>query len=190
MIEGGLYGPYIDIQKGKGKPVTDFHQLFHQYYNLVYSIAYQVTKDASLAEDVLQETFWKAYQKECALKDPLKMKAWLSTIARNTAIDYIRKHKKEILLEEEQVPKLLYMQRDHTSDVEQELEKAWVEETVKGHMKKLSPKLQEVFQLNYYDQLQEKEIAQKLHLSKSAVKSRLHRAKKEIGPATKLSLMV
>jgi len=50
-----------------------------------------ITNDHYLAQDVVQETFAKAFNQLHRLKDPEKTGAWLGTIATTTAIDIIRK---------------------------------------------------------------------------------------------------
>ncbi|KGX86337.1 RNA polymerase sigma factor [Pontibacillus litoralis] len=158
----------------------DFHDLYREHYNTVYFTALKIIKDHGLAEDVLQESFLKAYHHLGEIKDEVKTAAWLRTITSRTAIDVLRREKKEVLLPTDEVPMPIQRDLSHVSEVELAYEQKLLEDKIKRKVKALSPKLRMVFQLNYYEQLKEKEIAHKLHLSPAAVKSRLHRAKKSI----------
>ncbi|UOQ44505.1 RNA polymerase sigma factor [Halobacillus salinarum] len=153
-----------------------FEDIYETYYARVFQAAISVTKDHGIAEDVLQEAFLKAYQKLHRIEDNKKVQAWLVTITKRTAIDFLRKEKKVTLLpiEEEILP---FEKRAESSTVEKQLEVNDLNEGIKTKVNTLSPKLKKVFQLKYYNELQEKEIASKLQLSDSCVKSRLYRAR-------------
>ncbi|CDQ21448.1 RNA polymerase sigma-70 factor, ECF subfamily [Halobacillus karajensis] len=149
--------------------------MYKQYYHRVFYTALKVTKNPCSAEDILQETFIKAYDKLEEIKDENKVGAWLSTIAHRKAIDLIRKEKRAVLLPIEEIPPSRTV--EECSDVECICEQRCLEEDIKKRTLMLSPKLRAVFQLSYYKQLQEKEIAYNLKISPAAVKSRLHRAR-------------
>ena len=71
-----------------------FLHLYQENCSLVYTIALRILRDKSLAEDALQEAFvkiWRsALQFDAALGTP---QSWISTIARNVALDLIRKRR-------------------------------------------------------------------------------------------------
>ncbi|MGI8316335.1 RNA polymerase sigma factor [Halobacillus mangrovi] len=155
----------------------DFTDLYNQHYHRVYYAAVKVTKDPAKAEDVLQETFIKAYEKLGEVQEERKLGAWLSTIASRKAIDTLRKDKKLVMLPIDELHSLHSSSNFDSSDVEAEFNRIDLEERMKKKVSTLAPKLRVVFQLSYYQQLNEKEIASKLNVTSSAVKSRLHRAR-------------
>ena len=63
--------------------------MIDQYDKLIFSICYKLTGDYFMAEDLMQETFLTAYQKYNTF-DGNNEKAWLSRIAANKSIDYLR----------------------------------------------------------------------------------------------------
>jgi RNA polymerase sigma factor (sigma-70 family) len=153
-----------------------FQAIYEQYYDRIYQISYFMTRDTYLAEDILQETFMKAYKKIHQITDERKMGAWLSTIASRTAIDVIRKERKwcNISVEEN----LLHLNVCGTvSHVEQEVEMNMIKEKMKREIYRLKPEYRQVFVLKYHLGLKEEEITHRLHLNKGTVKSRLYRAK-------------
>lgn len=155
----------------------NFHDMYERYYHRVYYAALKVTKNPCSAEDILQETFMKAFDKLHEVKDETKVGAWLSTIAHRKAIDFLRKDKRMVFLPLEELPIPKTKVPCVSSEVETICVRNYMEEGIKKRISTLSPKLRPVFQLNYYKQMQEKEIARELSISPSAVKSRLHRAR-------------
>lgn len=67
--------------------------LVDRYIKDVYRFAVQLTHDASIAEDVAQESFVKAWKHIRSYRQNSNFKTWIFTITRNTAIDWLRKQK-------------------------------------------------------------------------------------------------
>ena len=65
------------------------------YMNSLYYLALKFTRDESRANDLLQETYFKAFKNYKSFKENTNMKAWLSRILTNTFINNYRKSKKE-----------------------------------------------------------------------------------------------
>ncbi len=72
-----------------------FERLVRDHQQMVYAVALSHCKDATAAEDVAQEAFLKAYRSMDGLKHPSQLKTWLYSIARFTAIDWLRRRKRE-----------------------------------------------------------------------------------------------
>jgi len=75
-----------------------FERLVREHQHLVYCVALSYTKDPSSAEDVAQEAFLKAYRSVDEMRDPARLKTWLYSIARFTAIDWLRRRQREPVL--------------------------------------------------------------------------------------------
>lgn len=73
--------------------VTALRHLFERYLKPAYGFAYRLVGNAHDAEDVVQETFIKAWRKLGGYRPEYAFKTWLFAIARNTAIDLLRKKK-------------------------------------------------------------------------------------------------
>ena len=74
------------------------HEAFGELYSYSCQAAYMVIvtmirDDKETAEDLLQDTFIKVYQRLDQLEKPEKFRAWVKQIARNTALDYLKKSK-------------------------------------------------------------------------------------------------
>ncbi len=73
--------------------MDDFGQIFAQYRSRIYRYLCHLVHDADLAEDLVQETFLKAYRALSQKSRPENMSAWLYAIATNTAFSALRRRK-------------------------------------------------------------------------------------------------
>ena len=69
-------------------------QFVQQHLRRIFLLIYRIVGNVDDAQDLTQETFIKALQRKSQLKDLDKRAGWLSRIAANTAIDYLRRKKK------------------------------------------------------------------------------------------------
>jgi RNA polymerase sigma-70 factor (ECF subfamily) len=77
-----------------------FHEVYQQFRSLLYVIILSIVKHEPTAEDLLQDTFLKIYQKVSTLKDPDKFQAWASMIAKHTALNELKRKKEEVWQEQ------------------------------------------------------------------------------------------
>lgn len=78
----------------RGDQEAAFRRLVRQHGKLVHAVSYQLLKDRARAEDVMQETFLKAYETIDTLHDPKRLGSWLKSIAWNKSIDILRAEKR------------------------------------------------------------------------------------------------
>lgn len=149
--------------------------IYKLFYKRVFHEAYFVTKDLHLAQDILQETFIKAFIQLDSLQDEDKMGRWLSTIATRTAIDYLRKENKNRREEyDEALTKSTEIELIIT--VEDIVEDNLIVEEIANKIMELKKEYREILILKYIHELKQKEIAELTDLNVGTVKSRLHRA--------------
>lgn len=170
-----------------------FTELTKRHLNGVYTFALRFAGGEQEAEDIAQETFVKAW-KALARYDSRasKFKTWLLRIARNTAIDFLRK-KKHIPLsqfEHEGVNVLVETVSDESYSPEELLAKAGDSAEVAKALGQLSPAQREILLLYYTNNVTFEEIGAMLGESPNTVKSRHRRALKALaqqlqGPGTK-----
>jgi RNA polymerase sigma-70 factor (ECF subfamily) len=72
--------------------VTEFETAFRQYYGDVYRFVYRLCGDGRLAEEMTQETFFKAFKKRQGFQEKCSIKTWLFQIAKNALYTYYRKN--------------------------------------------------------------------------------------------------
>jgi len=159
----------------------EFRLIYDLFYDRVYRDAYFVIKDRYLAQDIVQDTFVKAYKHISNLESREKLGAWLSTIATRTAIDLIRKQNTwNGIPTEDLALDNMHSKQEIASSVEMIVEDGLIQEALIVKISELKPEYREVIVLKYIHELKDKEIAQWTDLKEGTVKSRIHRAKKEI----------
>lgn len=136
--------------------------------NMVYAIIYGYVENHSQTEDLCQETYLKAFSNQNNLKDESKTKSWLCTIARNTAIDWLRKRKEKVNLE---MNSMSVEKKTPETNVEKEERIAFVNRIL-GELK---PADREIIIMRYLGDMSYKEIASALKMSVSAVGEKLSR---------------
>ncbi|MEO9894713.1 RNA polymerase sigma factor [Aurantibacter sp.] len=145
-------------------------KLYKQYCDAMYYVAFGFLKNSDDAEDVVQESFIKAFQKIEQYSGEVSFGAWLKKIVVNRSLDFI-KNKKEIRVE---------MNESHLSIVENDdwsVPEATTVQEVKLKMDKLPEKYKYVVRLFLVEGYDHSEIAEILNLSESACRTRLLRGK-------------
>lgn len=159
----------------------DFHHLYSMYSKRLYFTAFKIVKDHYMAEDVVQETFLKAYKKSETIGDKSKISAWLNAIAARTAIDFLRSEKRKnwLVSDHSLIESVLY-ESNSQNVTEVEVVRHLFEEEVQASMDGLSKEYREVLVLKIDHGLKEREIAHYLQLKATTVKNRLYRARKQL----------
>lgn len=159
----------------------DFNELYKQHSKRLCHIAFQITKDNYLAEDVVQETFIKAFKKADSIENTDKIGSWLSAIAARTAIDCLRtENRKNWLPTDQSVMEQIFGNEGQNQCVENEVEMILFKEEIQLLLVKLTVEYQEVLILKVRFGLKEEEIASRLNLKSGTVKTRLHRARRQL----------
>lgn len=78
----------------KGGALVGFEQIYHLYFRDVYAFMLSLSRDETIAEEITQETFFKALQSIEQYKGKCKMNVWLCQIAKNTYFTYLDKQKR------------------------------------------------------------------------------------------------
>ena len=73
--------------------MTDFQEVYDLYFRDVYRYALSLCQNESMAEEITQETFYKALNKLDSFDGKCKITVWLCQIAKNTYISHCRKYK-------------------------------------------------------------------------------------------------
>ncbi|NBX11955.1 MAG: sigma-70 family RNA polymerase sigma factor, partial [Chitinophagaceae bacterium] len=152
-------------------------ELFLRYGHLIYGVFLKYTKDKYTAEDLLMELFAKLPQL-LIHHDIQQLKPWLHTVARNEALQFIRKSKKQtgISLDENSMDHVIGSKSDETQE-----EILWKEQQLnllEKVMEQLKPVQKECIRLFFIEQLSYEEIMNKTQLSFKEVKSHLQNGKR------------
>jgi RNA polymerase sigma-70 factor (ECF subfamily) len=150
--------------------------IFKLFYGKMMVVCMRYTNDRDTAQEVLQEGFMKVFEKLGAFDHKGSFEGWVRRIVANTAIDAIRRSKKNPILTDND--------NDFKIGGENPMEK---QETIElGELKaemameaiqKLSPAYRTVFNLYVLEEYSHKEIAEMLGISEGTSKSNLAKAK-------------
>ncbi len=153
-----------------------FVTLYDRYKGAVYAYCAKMLLDRAAAEDLLQETFARAYEHRDRLLNSTSFKAWLFTIARNQCLNALRKRGREVPFAPEAPEPVGRAGTPFTH-----LLKSEQAELVSRALADLSPSYREVVVLREYQNLSYDEIAAVTKTTVSSVKSRLFKARRRIG---------
>lgn len=160
-----------------GGDTAAFRQLFERYQVPIYSYLFSLTRNGSIAEDLTQETFLRVFRNRQSYTREARFTTWLWTIARNAAIDHLRK-RKEIALGEEIDETTMGDPRGlEPSDAETLLVQKADQQAIADCLSRLPDSQREALAMRIFSELDYREIAETLQSTVPAVKSVLHRGK-------------
>ncbi len=152
--------------------------LFREYLKPLYNFVYWYVGDRQEAEDIAQETFFRAWRNLKKFDQRKNFKTWIFAIAKNAAIDFLKKKKAVPFRDfenEEGDNVLAETMEDPTPLPDELLERADAADVLKSALEKLSAKYRTVLLLYYSSQLTFAEIAEVLGEPLNTVKSRYRR---------------
>ncbi len=155
-----------------------FTKLVETYQNPVYNMCYRMLGEAGAAEDAAQETFWRVHQNIKRYDSQRSLITWILSIAAHYCIDQQRKNRIQIF-ELDEFPDF-DLSDPSLPTPEHQLGSNEEDAALHNLINILQPIDRAAVILKYWYECSEEEISQMLNLSISAVKSRLHRARKQL----------
>ena len=150
-------------------------KLYDTYGGALYGIVLRIVKEEEAAQEILQDTFTKAWQKGHTFNPKLgRLYTWLLRIARNASINYINSKSFRMGQKIHGAENLVHIS-DHSRDASQaELF------DLKGNVLKLESKYQEVIQKIYFEGYTHRDLSDELGLPLGTIKSRIKIALREL----------
>src|SRR5204862_5464639 len=167
-----LSGSSLTLNTAQG-----FEDLYRNTFPRVYAYVASMLRDRSAAEDVTALAFERAYRKRGRFSARRgSAEAWVFGIARNAALDELRKLKRRARLESDPVDVW-------AAGPDEEAERTFERDEVRAALASLDPRDRDLVALKFAGGLSNAEIARVLHISESNVGSRLHRAVEKLRKA-------
>lgn len=160
-----------------------FARLVEQYQTPVFNLCYRMLGEPESAEDAAQESFLRAYQNLTRYDRQRPFATWLLSIAAHYCIDRLRKKRFVIFsmdVEGENDEAPMELPDPGAINPEQEVVRYEEQTQIQAALKMLDATDRAAVILRYWYDFSEVEIAETLKLTVSAVKSRLHRARKAV----------
>ena len=185
MVSAEQNGEGVLVDRARAGDAGAFSELVQQYERKVYRLAKHITQNDEDAEDVLQESFLKAYTHLDSFHGDSKFYTWLVRIAVNEALMKLRKRKSDrtVSLDEPQDTGEDLVVRE-IAVWEDDPEKKYSRDELAGILdeavQSLKPSFRTVFVLRDIEELSTEDTAAALGISIPAVKSRLLRARLQL----------
>jgi RNA polymerase sigma-70 factor (ECF subfamily) len=144
----------------------NLRRIFRQIYHMVGNV--------HDAQDLTQEAFIKALQRQEQLKDELKAAHWLSKIATNTALDFLRRHGRVTFCDMAEAPER-HAETPETAVLRSE-QRAWLA----AGLERLTPRERAALVLRDMEDLSADEVASRLDCSKATVRSHIANARTKL----------
>ena len=150
--------------------------IFKLFYGKMMSVCMRYTNDKDTAQEVLQEGFMKVFEKLGAFDYKGSFEGWVRRIVANTAIDSIRRSKKNPILTDNDND--FKIGGENPMEEKETIERGEIKaEMAMEAIQKLSPAYRTVFNLYVLEEYSHKEIAEMLGISEGTSKSNLAKAK-------------
>ena len=154
-----------------------FTQIVETYQNPVYNLCYRMLGTPQAAEDAAQESFWRAYKNLHRYDMKRSFATWLLSITAHYCIDQQRRKRLPTMDLNEIIE---FAAKDPAPSAESTIVQGEFSDKIQDQLAQLSENDRAVLILRYWHEYSEDEICRALSISKSAVKSRLHRARKHM----------
>lgn len=151
----------------------DFTRLYQEYFQDVYRFLFSLSRDEAIAEEMTQETFYKAFQHIDGFRGQCRLKVWLCQIAKNTYFSYTKKEKRHRTFP-------LSEQQTAINNVEEYVLQAENLLTLHQILHLLNEPYKEVFTLRVFGELSFSQISDLFDKTESWARVTFYRAKQKI----------
>lgn len=161
------------VKKAKEGDVNEIGNLIQDNIQSMYRVAFSILKNEDEIYDAISNTTVIVFEKISTLRKEELFKTWLTRILINECYKIYNQSKKVIYLENctaESLGNLQYMEKDRLE-----------EQDARDLLNNLSKDLKETVMLYYFEDFSVKEVANILNIPEGTVKSRLSRARKDLG---------
>ncbi|MEC5147663.1 RNA polymerase sigma-70 factor [Chitinophaga sp. 212800010-3] len=155
-----------------------FESLFREYYAVLCAFAFDFVNSRELAEEIVQDTFTRIWERYHELHIEVSEKAYLYRAVQNNCLNYLKQHKvrtkysAELLQQLESRVALFSL----NASPAEKLETSELEGLAEKAISRLPPQCQNVFRLSRFEQLSYPEISRHLGISINTVKTQMTRA--------------
>lgn len=167
------------IREIGGEDDMEFEQIYNEYYKEIYCFVLAMNSNDDIAEEITQETFYKAFRGIRKFQGDCSLKTWLCQIAKNTYRSYLKKQKYAADEDVNEVLECRKNDREYDS-VEEMVIKRNEALSIYKVIKLLDEPYKEVFILRTINQLSFQEIGQVFERKEVWARVTYHRARLKI----------
>lgn len=153
----------------------DFRVLVDRYEDPLYRHLCRMAGNESLAAELLQKTFIRSYRRLEQCREPERVGGWMFRIASNLCKDYMKRRARDDVALEDAPPV-----RAEGDNPEAAAERGEIRVQLEEALQALTAEKREAFLLKHLEEYTYSEISERLGVSESAAKMRVHRAREEL----------
>lgn len=153
---------------------VEFEEIYRRYFRDIYRFCLGLTQDGPLAEEIAQDTFFKALKAVDGFDGSKDVRAWLFTIARNAFYSHCRRHRRTVPLEE------LAQEPPGTVRIEEKVEDGETAFAIHQFLHSMAEPYKEVFTLRVFGELPYEKIGRLFGKSAGWARVTFYRAKVQI----------
>jgi RNA polymerase sigma-70 factor (ECF subfamily) len=150
-----------------------FHALVNRYKEKLYRLLIRMLQVHEDADDALQTTFIRLWEKHDSFKGDSKLYTWLYRVASNEALMLLRKRSKMPMEDADELP-------DDAGATDLQVDGARASRLLNESLETLPPRQRAVFCLRYFEEIPYQEMARILEVSEGSLKASYHHAVKKI----------
>ena len=163
---------YQVTNPGKITAESAFEQLYKSCFSGLYAYACTILKNEGAAEEVVQQVFFKIWDKREELDFSIQLKSYLYRAVHNASLNYI-KHRKVKAASE---PGIVFHMKQQTEPADKKLLNKEMEGRLRKALNELPAQCRTIFQLSRFENLKYNEIASELGLSAKTVENQMGKA--------------
>lgn len=164
------------VERVRSQDKEMYRYIVERYQEPLLRYSFSMVRDGAGSADVTQSTFIKVYVNLNGFNTKRKFSSWLYRIAHNEAINYIKKHAKELHPDAEWFDSLV----DSKTNLEELADKNASKQLLGKSIESLDIKYREPLLLHYFSGKSYEEISDVLRLPTSSVGTRIRRAKAQL----------
>ncbi|WP_062497309.1 RNA polymerase sigma factor [Paenibacillus sp. 32O-W] len=151
-------------------------EIYRSFYKYVYKDIFFIIREHAATEDIIQESFLKAITQGPKTTHASNLASWVRQIARNTALDWLRKYKKKRQEIDAESVNIIEQETAVSKEVENKLRN----EMLHLAIQELTPEHRTLLIMFYLEDKSYNEICSELRLSKQVVTQRMARARRKL----------
>ena len=156
--------------------VSKLALLFDRHHRALFDFFVRMSGDRALAEDLVQDVFFRMLKYRSTFRDESRFKAWMFHIARNARFDHHKKHRPETLLPDDGADAV----PSRTPLPGHELEQNQQTMLLQCALQRLPDEKREILILSRFQDMKYEQIAEVMGCEVGAIKVRVHRAMKDL----------
>lgn len=168
-----------DIVRLKAGDRFEYKRIYLEFYDVLYSLGKQYLLDANDAEEIVQDAFMKLWEIRSELSDQSNIKNFLYTLVKNNCLNQLRNKQNAARL----IKNYHYLELQYNYEALEKMGDSFFQfqelrEKIDIAINALPDDLRVVFEMNRFQEMRYKDIAQKLNVSEKTIEARMTKALK------------